>query len=247
MGAIRVGISGWTFPPWRGGVFYPKGLVQKKELEYASRQLTSIEVNGTFYSIQKPHIFKSWHDQTPADFVFSIKAPQYLTHVLRLKDCEKTLNRFLNSGLEQLGPKLGPILWQFPPNVTLKDDRFEKFFDLLERTDSPAQDRLRHAFEFRHPSFLDTALLDLMRAKNLSAVFSHALAKSAGINEPTADFIYLRMHGEDRPKGYTGAEIKEHAGRAKNWAKDRDVFIYFSCDQKEYSPQNALEFLQHLK
>lgn len=126
MAKAWIGISGWTFPGWRGS-FYPEDLPQRRELEYASRKLNSIEINGTFYSLQKPATFQNWYDQTPNDFLFSVKAPQFITHVLRLKESAEPLANFFASGLLCLKEKLGPVLWQFPPNVMLKDDRFEKF------------------------------------------------------------------------------------------------------------------------
>src|SRR4051812_12799907 len=130
MNQIRIGFSGWTYIPWRGK-FYPKGLTQKKELEYASRQVNSIEINGTFYGLQKPNSFQQWYSQVPEDFVFAVKGGQYITHVLRLKEADEALANFFASGLLCLKEKLGPILWQFPPNVMLKDNRFEKFIQLL--------------------------------------------------------------------------------------------------------------------
>src|SRR5688572_17777033 len=189
MAKTWVGISGWTFAPWRG-TFYPKDLVQKRELEYASRQLSSIEINGTFYSLQRPSSFQSWYDETPKqNFCFAVKAPQFITHVLRLRDVEEPLANFFASGLLCLKEKLGVVLWQFPPFVTLKDDRFEEFFALLPRnggeasklakqhgekvdgravTEAPADMQIRHAFEFRHKSFLDDKFLDLMKAHNVA-------------------------------------------------------------------------------
>lgn len=259
---VRVGISGWTFPPWRG-VFYPKGLVQSKELEYASRQLSTIEINGTFYGLQKPKSFQQWYSQTPEDFVFSVKATQYITHVKRLKDVTEALATFIGSGVLCLKQKLGAILWQFPPNVTLKDDRFERFFELLPKnhkqaaqfardhshkleggswTDVEEDYPLRHAFEFRHGSFADPAFMSLMRRHGVAFVVSHASEKAPFIEEPTADFIYARMHGEGKGffKGYTSSSLKNLAKHIQSWPK-KDAFIYFSTDQKRYAPANALD------
>jgi uncharacterized protein YecE (DUF72 family) len=268
-GRIRVGMSGWVYPSWRGS-FYPKGTTQKKELEYASRKVTSIEINGTFYSLQKPESFQSWSDQTPEDFCFAVKAPQFITHVLRLKDCEEPLATFLASGLFKLGAKLGPILWQLPPNVTLKDDRFEKFFALLPHdseaaaeiskdhssridgracTDPGGKYPIRHAFEFRHPSFQDLDFLGLMREYGLAAVMADASSKSQTYDEPTADFVYMRMHGEGPKyaKGYPPEELKIAAKKAKAWAAEgKDVYVYFSTDEKDYSPFDAMNLLELL-
>ncbi|HTL11908.1 MAG TPA: DUF72 domain-containing protein [Bdellovibrionota bacterium] len=269
-GRIRVGMSGWTYEPWRGD-FYPKGLTQKKELEYAAGKVTSIEVNGTFYSLQKPESFQSWADQVPEDFCFAVKAPQFMTHVLRLKEPAEPLANFLASGLFKLGPKLGPILWQLPPNVILKDDRFEKFFKMLPH-DSKAAAKVakghgkkvagraclepggdypvRHAFEFRHPSFNHPDFLAQMKEYGVCAVIGADGEKSAGIQEPTTDFVYVRLHGEDKKfkKGYTPAAIQAWAKKAKAWAADGlDVFVYFSTDAKEYSPFDAMNLLKALK
>jgi uncharacterized protein YecE (DUF72 family) len=268
-GKIRVGMSGWTYAPWRGD-FYPKGLSQKKELEYAASKLTSIEINGTFYSLQKPDSFQSWADQVPKDFIFAVKAPQFMTHVLRLKECEEPLATFLASGLFKLGPKLGPILWQLPPNVMLKDDRFDKFFKLLPHNSMKAaelslkhsdkiKDRactepggkypIRHAFEFRHKSFQNETFLQMMKELGIAAVVADSSSKTPLIEEVTAGFVYVRMHGEDKKykKGYTPAAIKKWAKQVKAWADSGlDVFVYFSTDEKEYSPFDAMNLIKAL-
>lgn len=264
-----MGMSGWTYEPWRGS-FYPKGLVQKKELEYASRQVNSIEINGTFYSLQKPESFERWYGDTPKDFMFSLKAPQYITHIRRLKECEEPLCNFLASGVFCLKEKLGPILWQFPPSVTLKDDRFAKFMKLLPH-DSKAAVKLakkhtdkvkgrshtvfkgdhpfRHAFEFRHPSFNDPGFLELMRKNNIAVVFAHSGLKSPYIEDLTAqDFIYARMHGQEPAykKGYPGKFLDGWADKVKSWSKKRDAFIYFDTEAKDYAPKDALNLIKRV-
>ena len=187
-----IGISGWTFPDWRG-TFYPEELVQRRQLEFASRRLNSIEINGTFYSLQKPASFQNWYQQTPQDFVFAVKAPQFITHILRLKNVKEPLANFFASGLLCLKEKMGPILWQFPPNVMLKDDRFDKFLKLLPcdaktaarmarghgkkvegraYTKASGEFRVRHAFEFRHKSFLNKDFLATLQAHNVAFVFA---------------------------------------------------------------------------
>lgn len=264
--SIHVGMSGWTFAPWRGK-FYPKGLAQKRELEYASRQLNSIEVNGTFYGLQKPPSFMQWRDATPPGFVFSIKGGQYITHVRRLKDVREPLATFLGSGLLCLGRKLGPILWQFPPNVMLKDDRFERFFEMLPHdsrsaarfadahgrkeegknfTDVTEDFPVRHAFEFRHPSFKNPEFIALMRKHRVAVVFAHT--GEPFFEEPTADFIYARMHGEGKGygKGYPDSVIVEWAGRVREWSKTLDVFTYFDTEKKVHAPANALSLAREL-
>lgn len=239
---IYIGMSGWTFPGWRGGQFYPKGLVQKKELEYASRHVNSIEINGTFYALQKPESFQRWHDETPKDFVFAIKAPQYITHVKRLKEVAEPLATFLASGLLCLGEKMGPILWQFPPNVMLKDDRFEKFLQMLPFdsksaahlakkhgsvikghavTEAHGDFQVRHAFEFRNDSFRDEGFIEMLREYGVAVVFAHSGEKSPYMEDVTADFIYARMHGQETKfkKGYTAEAIDWLAKRVTQWAQ----------------------------
>lgn len=279
-------MSGWTYPDWRGG-FYPKGLVQKQELHYASRQVNSIEVNGTFYSLQKPESFTRWHDDTPEDFVFAVKGPQYITHIRRLKDVAEPLANFLASGLLCLKEKMGPLLWQFPPNVMLKDDRFEKFLKLLP-FDSKSAARLakkhtdkvagrsftavkgdypiRHAFEFRNPSFMDEGFIEMLREYGVAVVFAHSGEKCPFIEDLTADFVYARMHGQEAKykKGYTPETLDWLAHRANLWtagrqpddaecvtstkpkAIARDVYIYFDTEAKDYAPKDALNFMQRI-
>ncbi len=246
MAKAWIGVSGWTFPGWKK-VFYPKELPIRRELEYASRALNSIEINGTFYSLQKPETFQKWYNQTPADFIFSVKAPQYITHICRLKEIEKPLAKFLASGLFCLREKLGPILWQFPPNVKLKDDRFEKFLSLLPHTS-------RHAFEFRHPSFAHPDFLALLKEHNVAFVIAHAGGEKAPYVEDltSKNFVYVRLHGEGKEykKGYTPLMIKKWAEKVKGWmtkSSKRDVFIYFSNDAKVYAPASAINLLKILK
>jgi len=240
-GKIFIGMSGWTFAGWRGN-FYPKGVTQKKELEYASRQVNSIEINGTFYSLQKPESFQRWHDETPDDFVFAVKAPQYITHIRRLKDVAEPLATFYASGLLNLGEKMGPILWQFPPSMMLKDDRFEKFLKMLPHSSKEAARLskkhasflkgtavtsvksdfpLRHAFEFRNSSFQDEGFIEMLREYGVAVVFAHSGEKSPYMEDVTSDFVYLRMHGQEAKykKGYTPDTIDWLAKRVSLWAK----------------------------
>ena len=286
MAKIFVGMSGWTFDRWRGD-FYPAGLVQKKELEHASRQVNSIEINGTFYGLQKPSSFSKWFDETPNDFCFAVKAPQYITHIRRLKDIQEPLSNFLASGLFCLKHKLGPILWQFPPNVMLKDDRFEKFLKLLPKDSKSAGKlakqhsskmdgrshtkvdgdfALRHAFEFRHPSFKNPSFIDLMRKHGVAVVVAHSGLKSPYMEDLTADFVYARMHGQERlyAKGYPAPFISKWAERVKCWTEGqqpadaecvstskprlvkRDVFVYFDTEEKKHAPFDALNLSKRL-
>jgi uncharacterized protein YecE (DUF72 family) len=213
---IRVGIGGWTFAPWRG-VFYPDDLVQARELQFASRQVTAIEINGTFYGLQKPASFRRWADETPDDFVFSLKAPRFATNRRILAEAAPSIERFLLSGPTELKQKLGPILWQFPPTKKFDPEDFAAFLALLP----PAHDGvpLRHAVEVRHPSFLDAALLTLARRHRTAVVFPDA-EKYPSIADVTASFTYLRLQrtAEDCPTGYPPAALKAWAQRAEVWA-----------------------------
>ncbi len=267
---IRVGMSGWTFAPWRKS-FYPKGLVQKKELEYASRRLNTIEINGTFYSLQRPKSFQSWYAQTPADFVFALKAPRFITHILRLKEAEEPIANFFASGILALKEKLGPVLWQFPPNVKLKDDRFEKFVKLLPSTGVQAEKlarqhgarmegrewtsaegvkKVRHALEFRHPSFFNADFFALLRAYNIAIVLAHGGEDALYCEEPTADFLYARMHGEGKAfaKGYPKKSLDRFAEQLAAWTKGkRDAYVYFNTEAKVYSPHDAVHLTEALQ
>ncbi|MGE4133768.1 MAG: DUF72 domain-containing protein [Bdellovibrionales bacterium] len=262
MANVYIGMSGWTHEPWRGS-FYPKGLTHKKELEYASRKVNSIEINGTFYSLQKPHSFQKWYNETPDDFVFAVKGNQFITHVRRLKDVKEPLCNFMASGLLCLKEKMGPLLWQFPPNVMLKDDRFEAFLKMLPH-DSKAAAKLakqhtakvegrsytkadgdypiRHAFEFRHPSFANEEFLELLREHNVALVLAHSGLKWDYLEELTADFIYARMHGQEAKykKGYPPPFLKEWAQKVKGWSRKRDCYIYFDTEAKDHAPNEAM-------
>src|SRR5689334_7850073 len=186
---IRVGIGGWTFEPWRG-VFYPEGLAQKRELEYASRQLTAIEINGTFYGSQKPATFAKWHDETPDDFVFGLKAPRFATHRRVLAEARDSIDRFVASGVLELKNKLGPINWQFPPTKQFDADDFGRFLELLPgEVDGQT---LRHAVEVRHESFCDEAFVALARKHGVAIVVAGD-SKYPQIADPTASFVYARI------------------------------------------------------
>jgi uncharacterized protein YecE (DUF72 family) len=213
-GDIRIGISGWQYKPWRG-VFYPQGLAQKRELAYASRAFRSIEINGTFYSLKRPEHFERWAADTPDDFVFAVKGPRYLTHMLRLRGIEAALANFFASGIFRLGPKLGPILWQLPPNLSFDAARLEAFFKLLPRNSEQAasiaknhdkwlrgrvdtgpkcQRRIRHALEIRHDSFVNSEFIELLRAHNVALVCADTV-EWPRLMDVTADFVYCRLHG----------------------------------------------------
>jgi uncharacterized protein YecE (DUF72 family) len=239
-GAIRIGISGWRYPPWRG-VFYPEDLTQKRELEYASRRFRSIELNGSFYSLQRPESYASWRDETPDDFVFAVKGPRFVTHIKRLRDVEKPLANFFASGLLRLGAKLGPLLWQFPPNLRWQPELFEAFFELLPRSTAAAlalarrresrmhgraalsidDDRpLRHAIEIRHDSFRDPAFIEQLRRHRIGLVVADTAGRWPLLEDVTADFVYLRLHGDEElyVSGYTRPALDRWAQRIEDWA-----------------------------
>jgi uncharacterized protein YecE (DUF72 family) len=240
LGDIRIGISGWRYKPWRG-VFYPKGLAQKRELAFAAEHFRSIEINGTFYSLQIPSSFERWAAETPANFVFAVKGPRYITHMLKLKNADAALANFFASGIFRLGKKLGPILWQLPPNLGFNPARIESFFKLLpsdteeaaaiarrhekwltkKRTDTEprAHTKLRHALEIRHPSFLVKAFVDLLRAHNVALVCADTVEWPRRM-DVTSDFIYVRLHGSEvlYASGYGDNDLDVWAGRAIAWA-----------------------------
>lgn len=240
MAEIRVGISGWTYPPWRGN-FYPEGLSQKLELPYASRRFNALEINGTFYSLQRPSSFKAWYEQTPPGFVFALKAGKYITHVLQLSDAGQPLANFCASGLLCLCEKLGPILWQLPPTLAFDEELFRAFFKLLPHdtlelarlaqhhdefvkgrafVEPDAKRPVRHAVEFRHKSFLTERFIDLLRAHNIALVASDAASKFPSTEDVTADWLYVRLHGArgGGVSGYEPAEIAAWAAKVRTWS-----------------------------
>jgi uncharacterized protein YecE (DUF72 family) len=277
---VLIGISGWRYAPWRG-VFYPKGLPQARELEYASRALSSIELNGSFYSLQRPSSYARWGRETPDGFVFSVKGSRYITHLLRLKDVDVALARFFGSGMLSLGPKLGPILWQFPPNFQFDRDRLERFLRLLPDDDAGAAafaerhgalqpgaappagrrpSRLRYAIEIRHESFRDPDFVRLLRERKAALVVADTAGKWPLLEEPTADFMYVRLHGDVElyASGYTDEALDRWAERVRAWRDGgeprdarrvtdrpaprrpyRDVYCYFDNDAKVRAPFDA--------
>jgi uncharacterized protein YecE (DUF72 family) len=239
-GAIRVGISGWTYPPWRG-VFYPRGLRQADELPFAARSVTSIEINGTFYGLQRPDAFAAWSAVVPADFVFAVKAPRYLTHVLRVGEFAAAFRNFLASGVLLLGPKLGPLLWQFPASFRFDAARMERFLSLLPHdteaaaalarghdahlrkgawTETDALRRLRHAVEIRHESFATREFIDMLRRHGVALVCADTV-EWPRLVDVTADFVYCRLHGSEElyASGYDDAALDQWAEWVAVWAK----------------------------
>jgi uncharacterized protein YecE (DUF72 family) len=242
-GRVRIGISGWNYKPWRGD-FYPKGLAQKKELAYASSLFPSIEINGTFYSLQRPSSFAAWAEQTPDDFVFAIKGSRFITHMLKLRGVEQALANFFASGLLALGPKLGPILWQFPPQLRFEASRFGEFFAKLPRTHGEAavlarehDERLngraatevagsvrektpiRHAVEIRDESFACEEFVRLLREHDVALVVADTVEWPL-LFDVTADFVYVRLHGSEElyASGYEEDALEVWADRVVAWA-----------------------------
>src|SRR5271163_1620526 len=260
--AIRVGIGGWTYEPWRG-TFYPGDLPQKRELEYASRQLTSIEINGTFYGLQKPETFAKWRDETPDGFVFSLKAPRFTTNRKVLGDAGPTIARFFASGVMELKDKLGPINWQLAPTKTFDAADIEAFLKLLpKQIDGRA---LRHVLEVRHNSFRSPEFIALLRTYGVAVVIAGDSVYPQ-IADVTAPFVYARIMGTKatEAKGYSEASLERWAERAHAWAsgsmpegleyveartgKDqpRDVFLYVISGYKVHNPAAAVSLIQQL-
>lgn len=245
-GQIRVGIGGWTYEPWRGGMFYPKGLPQKRELEFASRALTSIEINGTYYSTFKPESWAKWRAETPDGFVFSVKASRYCTNRKMLASMGESMERFLGQGMNELGDRLGPINWQFMDGKKFDAEDFEGFLKLLPK--KLGKLTLRHALEVRSETFQCQQFYDLARKYNAAIVFADD-DDFPQIDEPTADFVYARlMRTQDKIEtGYSAADLDNWARRAKNWAKRGDTFVYFISGAKHRAPAAAQALIERLK
>ena len=243
-GRNLVGVGGWNFAPWRGS-FYPKGLVQAQELHFASRALTAIEINSTFYGLQKPATFQKWHDETPDGFVFSVKAPRFVMLRKRLAESAASVERFLGSGILRLGDKLGPLNWQLAPTMPFDAEDLAAFLALLP---SKLEGRpLRHALEARHPSFDCEEFFALARRHEV-AIVEAGDSEHPHIEARTAPFSYLRLMGTkaSSPKGYAPAALARWREHARTLARDGDVFLYFISGAKERNPQAALELLATL-
>lgn len=244
-GRIRVGIGGWVYPPWRGS-FYPKGLPQSGELAYASRRVTAIEINGTFYRLQTPASFRRWHDETPDDFVFSLKGPRFITHRRDFEAIGPSLDRFFASGIVELEEKLGPILWQFAPAIVLDEAAFAAFVELLP--DGIDGRPLRHVVELRQRDLVDDAVLGLLARRHI------ALARVDDEKYPTfdavtADFVYARLRrcSVAEPEGYPAASLDGWAEQFRRLAEEgRDCFVYFINGGKVRAPTAAQALLARL-
>ncbi len=244
-GTIRIGIGGWTYPPWRG-VFYPEKLPQTKELEYASRQLGVIEINATFYGRQKPKSWETWAKTAPDGFQFAVKGSRFC--VMRSKLCEgaEGIGNFFAQGFSALGPKLGPILWQFAERRKFDREDIARFIDLLpEKLDGVT---LRHAIEPRHDSFNDESFFALCRHRNIAVVFEDSDAYPL-IEADTADFSYARLQRmrEEIETGYDGAALDGFAERARKWRKRGDAYIFMINGAKVRAPSAALALQDRLR
>jgi uncharacterized protein YecE (DUF72 family) len=266
---IRIGISGWRYEPWRG-VFYPEGLAQRRELEYAARHFPTIEINGSFYSLQRPEYFEEWYHAAPPGFVYAVKGSRYITHLLRLKNIEKPLANFYAQGILALRDKLGPFLWQFPPMFRFDAPRLENFFAMLPRDTTQAlalarrrdkrmtgrarlaidaHRKLRHAIEVRHESFINEEFIALLKQHDIGLVVADTAGKWPKLFEVTSDFVYVRLHGDIKiyTSGYTPRALDEWAERIRAWdAAGADVYVYFDNDVKVRAPFDALDLMQKL-
>jgi uncharacterized protein YecE (DUF72 family) len=285
--SIRIGISGWRYEPWRG-VFYPRDLAQRRELEFASRAFPTIEINGSFYSLQRPESYQRWYDETPPGFVFSIKGGRYITHLLRLRNAERAIANFFASGIFNLREKIGPFLWQFPPQFSYDEERFENFFEMLprdlasglcvaRRRDARMTGRcrlaihdnipLRHAVEIRHDSFVDERFVAQLRRHAIALVVADTAGKWPYYEDVTADFMYLRLHGDAElyVSGYTDEALERWASRIRAWSaggepddakrisrhapprhRTRDIYCYFDNDVKVRAPFDAQNLMRKL-
>jgi uncharacterized protein YecE (DUF72 family) len=286
--AIRIGVSGWRYAPWRGR-FYPKNLPQRAELEYAARCFSSIEINGSFYCLQSPRSWQTWHEATPDDFVFGVKGPRYITHMLRLRQVERPLANFFASGIFKLREKLGPILWQLPPNFAFDAERLASFLALLPRDLNAAaalarkrdafmrgrvalgigvNHTMRYALEVRHESFNDPRFVRLLRKHNVALVIAETARRWPMLQDITADFLYLRLHGDKKlyRSGYSDKALVRWAERISAWSRGgepsdaikaerqakparrpRTVYCFFdNTDEKLRAPADAKALMKKL-
>jgi uncharacterized protein YecE (DUF72 family) len=269
MADVRIGISGWRYGPWRG-VFYPEGLPQRRELGYVAERLRTVELNGSFYSLQRPAWYRSWVAETPDGFVFSIKGGRFVTHLKRLRGVDTALANFFASGVLALGPRLGPVLWQLPGTTTFDEEVIDAFLGLLphdtraasalaHRHDDKLKARawmrvdadrpIRHAIEVRNETFRDPAFTELARRHHVAVVVADTAGRWPLLDEPTADFMYVRLHGDKElyASGYDEPGLDHWARRVRGWADGgRDVFVYFDNDVKVRAPFDAMSLAERL-
>ena len=270
-GRLLVGVSGWSYPRWRGD-FYPRGLPQRRELAYVAEQLTSVELNGSFYSLQRPSSYRSWAEQTPDGFVLAVKGSRFVTHLKRLVGVEQPLANFWASGVLALGPKLGPLLWQLPESVTYDPDVLERFLALLPRSTAAAarlaaqhddrvkpdrvltetdEDRpVRHALEFRSPTFDVPRFYDQLAEAGVACVVADTAGRWPQVDRDTEGFRYVRLHGDRElyTSGYTDEALGRWATRILDWSADgQDVHCYFDNDAAGHAPHDAVRLLARLR
>jgi uncharacterized protein YecE (DUF72 family) len=270
MTRIRVGISGWTYAGCRGD-FYPPGLPQRRELEYAAERMSSVEINGSFYSLQRPTSYAAWREQTPDDFVFAVKGGRFITHMKKLRGVETALANFFASGVLALGPKLGPVLWQLPENLRFDADRLAGFFAQLPRstyaaaelathhdakvpgdralTTAEADRPIRHALEFRSATYCTEESFALLREHDIGCVVADTAGRWPMADAVTSDFVYVRLHGDTElyASGYGDKALEHWADRCRHWAGSGDVYVYFDNDAKGFAPYDAVSLLDRLR
>lgn len=271
-GRTWIGISGYDYKPWRGR-FYPDDLPARRWLEYASRTFTSIELNGTFYSLKCPAVFERWAAEVPDDFLFAIKGGRFITHNLKLRNATRAMGNFFASGILALGRKTGPFLWQLPATYGFDAERMDSFMRTLPRSARAAEaiagqhdERLRrgalteaaedvpyrHAFEVRHPSYFCDEFYDILREHRCALVLADTAGKFPYAEELTADFTYIRLHGSTQlyASGYTDAELEWWAERIRKWRSVKggahDVYVYFDNDAKVHAPFDALRLMERV-
>jgi uncharacterized protein YecE (DUF72 family) len=273
VGEIRVGISGWTYAGWRGD-FYPRGLRQRDELAYAAERMGSVEINGSFYSLQRPSSYASWRAQTPEGFVFAVKGGRFVTHMKRLRGVEAGLANFFASGVLALGPRLGPVLWQVPERLHYDAELLASFFEQLPRTVGEvaalaqrhdaklaedrtltvvpdpglADRRVRHAFEFRHPSYCTEEAFELLRRHDVATVVADTAGRWPMAEAVTSDLVYVRLHGDTElyASGYSDDALDRWAEKCLRWAEQGDVVVYFDNDAKGHAPWDALRLQERV-
>jgi uncharacterized protein YecE (DUF72 family) len=244
-GVIRVGVGGWTYEPWRG-LFYPDGLAQRRELEYAATQLTALEINATYYGRQKRASFEKWGATAPDGFKFAVKASQYATARKNLAEGGESIRKFIEQGFTALGDRLGPINWQFRATKQFEADDFARFLDLIP--DAVDGVPLRHALEPRHESFRDPVFYELARVRNMAIVLADG-GDYPAIEAPTADFVYARLQGsvDECPTGYDAAGLDRWAKKARAWsAAGRDCYLFFISGAKHRNPAAAQALIARL-
>jgi uncharacterized protein YecE (DUF72 family) len=268
---VRVGVSGWRYPRWRGD-FYPKGLPQRLELSYAAERMNAVEVNGSFYSLQRPTSYAAWAAAVPDDFLFAVKGGRFITHMKKLAGAESALANFFASGVLAPGGKLGPVLWQLPERLAFDEDRLEGFFRLLPRTtgevaalgerhdDKLGEDRVltkassdrpvRHALEPRHPSFETAEAREVLRRNDICMVVADSAGRWPQMPDATSDFRYVRLHAatELYASGYTDDSLDRWADQCRIWLDEgHDVHVYFDNDARGHAPHDAVRLLDRLR